>query len=170
MEFFNGQDRILFLKVNGNWLPVGCLTDNSMEESAEMMETTTRDNHGWTTSRPIMQSYSLSFNGLQMNTTVSGGNFFAASYDKLKQLKRDKILLDWKIEGTIYPIVDYGKAYISNLGEANVIDELMTFNGSMTGFGKPLMVQKGSTILNTGDPNEVVNNGDENTIIKVGEI
>lgn len=170
MEFFNGQDRILFLKLNGNWTPVGCLTDNSMEESSEMMDTTTRDNQGWTTSRPIMQSYSLSFNGLQMNTTVAGGNFNAASYDRLKQLKRDKILLDWKIEGTVYPIVDYGKGYITNLGEANVIDELMTFNGGIAGFGKPLMAPKGSVVLNTGDENEWLNSGNTNEVIKTTEI
>lgn len=170
MEFFNGQDRILFLKLSGDWLPVGCLTDNSMEETSEFIDTTTRDNQGWSTSRPTLQSYSLSFNGLQMNTTVAGGNFMAASYDRLKQLKRDKMLLDWKIEGTVYPIVDYGKAYIGSLGEANVIDELMSFNGTMTGFGKPLMVKKGSTVLNTGDPDEWLNTGDEDVVIKVGEI
>src|SRR5678809_1317264 len=107
------SDRIIFIKLNGNWLPIGCLTDNSMDESAEMMDTTTRDNKGWVTSRPVLQSYTISFNGLQMNTTVAGGNFNAASYDKLKQLKRDKMLLNWKIEGTVYPIVDYGQCYIT---------------------------------------------------------
>lgn len=170
MDFTNGQDRILFLKINGNWLPIGCLTDNSMDESAEFLDTTTRDNQGWTTSRPIMQSYSIGFNGLQMNTTVSGGNFNVASYDKLKQLKRDKILLDWKIQGTIYPIVDYGKAYINSLSEANAVDELMSFSGSMTGFGKPLMAELGTTVLNSGDPNEVINNGNPNEIIKTEDI
>ena len=170
MEFFNGSDRILFLKLNGNWLPVGCLTDNSMDESSEMIDTTTRDNAGWTTSRPVLQSYSIGFNGLQMNTTVSGGNFGVASYDKLKELKRDKILLNWKLEATDYPIVDYGQGYIVSLGETNVIDEFMSFSGSITGFGKPLMVQKGTTVLNSGDPNELLNTGDTNEIIKIGQI
>src|SRR4051812_37835934 len=126
MDFTNGQDRILFLKINGNWLPIGCLNDNSMDETSEFIDTTTRDNQGWATSRPLMQSYNLSFNGLQLNTTVSGGNFTIASYDKLKQLKRDKTLLDWKIQGTIYPIVDYGQGYLAQLSEANAIDEFMS--------------------------------------------
>ena len=170
MEFINGSDRILFFKINGNWLPIGCLTENSMDESSEFLETTTRDNNGWTTSRPIMQSYVLGFNGLQLNTTVSGGNFDAISYDRLKQLKRSKTLVDWKIEGTLYPIVDYGNAYISNLGEANVIDEFMSFSGSIVGFGEPKMVQKGTTVLNSGNPFEVINDGNTNEIIKIGEI
>lgn len=170
MDFTKGQDRILFLKLSGNWLPIGCLTDNSMDESSEFLDTTTRDNQGWTTSRPILQSYNIGFNGLQLNTTVAGGNFAIASYDKLKQLKRDKILLDWKIQGTIYPIVDYGKGYIANLSEVNAIDEFISFSGSITGFGKPLTAELGTVVLNSGDPNEVINNGNTNEIIKTGEI
>jgi hypothetical protein len=57
------------------FLPIGCLTANSMEESSEFIDTTTRDNEGWTTSRPVMQSYNLSFSSLQVNTTIGGGNF-----------------------------------------------------------------------------------------------
>jgi hypothetical protein len=66
---------LLFIKVNGVFLPIGCLTANSMEESSEFIDTTTRDNEGWTTSRPVMQSYNLSFSSLQVNTTIGGGNF-----------------------------------------------------------------------------------------------
>ena len=170
MDFYNGSDRILFIKVAGNWLPIGCLTDNSFDESAQFISTTTRDNQGWETSRPIMQSYSIGFNGLQLNTTISGGNFNVASYDKLKTLKRDKLLLDWKIEGVIYPVVDYGQGYIASFSETNVIDEFMSFSSSLTGFGKPLMAQLGTTILNTGDPNEVINNGDPNILIQTDAI
>lgn len=117
-----------------------------------------------------MQSYSIGFNGLQLNTTVPGGNFNVISYDKLKQLKRSKSLLDWKIEGSIYPIVDYGKGFLSSLGEANAIDEFMSFSGSITGFGEPKMAQRGSTLLNTGNPNELLNDGNPNEIIKISEI
>lgn len=170
MEFTNGNDRILYIKQGLNWLPVGCLTDNSMDESSEFIDTTTRDNQGWTTSRPVMQSYNLSFSGLQLNTTVAGGNFAVASYDKLKQLKRDNTLLNWKLEGTIYQIIDYGQGYLSSLSESNVIDEFMSFTGGITGFGKPLMVQKGTNVLNTGNPDEVLNDGNANEIIKIGEI
>lgn len=170
MNFTNGEDRILFIKQNAVWLPIGCLTDNSMEESSEMLDTTTRDNKGWNTSVPLVQSYSISFNGLQLNTTVVGGEFGIASYDKLKQLKRDRILLDWKIQGTIYPIVDYGKFYINSISEANTVGEFMSFSGTATGFGKPLTTQLGMTVLNNGDPNVIVNNGDPNVIIRTREL
>jgi len=170
MNYFKGEDRILYVKVNGNWLPVGCLTDNSMDESAEMLDTTTRENVGWATARPVLQSYGLSFSGLQVNSTIAGGNFNVASYDKLQQLKRDKILLDWKVQGTVYPIVNYGKMHIDSLSDANPVGEFVTFTGSGVGFGKPLTASLGTTVLNNGDPNTIINDGDPNVIIRTNEI
>jgi len=170
MDFINGEDRILFLKINNSWIPVGCLTENSLEETSEFLDTTTRDNEGWNTSRPINQSYNISFSGLQLNTTVAGGDFTIASLDKLRQLKRDRILLDWKFQGTIYPIVDYGKCYISDLSDPNTVGEFISFSGSAIGFGKPLTASLGTTVLNNGNPDIIVNNGNPNVIIRTNEI
>jgi len=155
MDFYKGQDRILFIKVLGNYFPIACLQDNPFSETSEFIDTTTRDNVGWTTSRPNMQSYNISFSGLQVVTSVAGGNFNVISYDKLKQLKRSRTLLEWKIEGD-FPIVDYGKCYISELSEATPVDEFLSFSGSLIGFGIPLTTTKGSEVLNSGNPLEVV--------------
>jgi hypothetical protein len=170
MNYTLGEDRILYFKINGQYMPVGCLTGNSFEESSEVLDTTTRDNQGWTTAVPLVQSYSFSFEGLQLNTTVVGGNFNVASYDRLKQLKRDKIMLDWKIQGSSYPIVDYGKCFILSISESNNIGEFMSFSGNATGFGKPLTASLGTTVLNNGDPNIIVNNGNPNIILRTNEI
>jgi hypothetical protein len=117
-----------------------------------------------------MQSYTISFDGLQINTTVAGGTFTVASYDRLKQLKRSKTLLDWKIQGSVFPIVDYGKAYINELSEASNVGEYLTFSGSMVGYGIPLTRTVGEFVLNDGDPDViVVTNEDANFIIKTTE-
>jgi len=155
MEYYKGESRILYIKVIGSYLPIACLTDNPFSETSEFIDTTTRDNKGWNTSRPTNQSYTISFNGLQLNTSVIGGNFSVVSYDTLKKLKRTKALLEWKIEGD-FPVVDYGKAYISEISEANAVEEFLTFSGTMIGFGIPLITTKGVTVLNNGDPNVVV--------------
>lgn len=167
MEYTNGEDRILYIKYLGDWLPVGCLTANNISESSEMLPTTTRDNNGWATSRPMMQNYSISFDGIQINTTVAGGNFTVASYDRLKLLKRNRTLLDWKIEGSVFPVVDYGKAYITEISEASSVGEFLTFSGTLTGYGIPLTRTLGEYVLNDGDPNVVVvTNEDANTLIR----
>lgn len=171
MAYTNGEDRILFVKLTGIWTPVGCATGNNLSETSEMLPTTTRDNDGWATSRPTMQNYSIAFEGLQINTTVNFGNFFVASYDKLKILKRTKILLDWKIQGTIFPIVDYGKCYVTELSEASTVGEFLSFTGSMTGFGIPRTTTLGETILNIGDPETVITTDDtELFILKTKEL
>lgn len=171
MEYTNGSDRIFYIKLSGAWLPVGCLTSNSISESSEMMPTTTRDNNGWATSKPTMQSYSIEFEGLQVNTTANGGNFSIASYDRLKLLKRSKILLDWKIQGTTFPIVDYGKCYINEISEASAVDEFLSFSGSAVGYGLPKVTTLGETILNNGNPDIVITTStDANLVIKTKEI
>jgi hypothetical protein len=156
MNFTNGEDRILFVKIGGSYLPIGCLTSNGFDESSEMMDTSTRDNKGWSTSMPLIQSYSIPFSGLQLNSTLVGGNFNVASYDKLKGLKRNRIRFEWKIQGTKYPVVDYGEGYISGLSEANDVGEFMGFSGTITGFGIPLTTSLGTVLLNNGDPNVVI--------------
>lgn len=167
MEFTNGEDRILYIKYLGNWMPVGCLSSNSFSESSEMLPTTTRDNDGWATSRPDMQSYSIGFEGLQINTTVAGGNFAVASYDRLKLLKRNKMQLDWKIQGSVFPVVDYGKGYISEISEAASVGEFLSFSGNIVGFGIPLIRTLGEFVLNDGNPDTViVTNEEANLIIK----
>lgn len=170
MSYYLGEDRILFVKVNNAWLPIGCLTDNAMDESSEFIDTTTRDNQGWKTSRPTVQEYNISFSGIQINTTVAGGNFNVASHDKLEQLKHDRILVDWKVQGTVYPIVKYGKCYISTLSDANPVGELVTFSGTAIGYGKPLSASLGTVVLNNGDPNVIVNNGDPNILLRTNEL
>lgn len=156
MDFVNGSDRILYIKIAGVYLPVGCLTSNGINETTEMIDTTTRENEGWSTSNPLVQSYNIPFEGLQVNSTVVGGNFNVASYDKLKLMKRAKIRIEWKIQGKIFPVVDYGFGYISDIGESNVTGEFMSFSGSITGFGKPLTTSIGTVLLNNGDPNIVI--------------
>lgn len=167
MEFTDGEDRILYIKYLGAWLPVGCLSGNSLSESAEMLPTTTRDNSGWMTSRPVMQSYSISFEGLQINTTLAGGTFTVASYDRLKLLKRSKTLLDWKIQGTIFPVVDFGKGYINEISEASNVGEFLSFSGTLVGYGIPQTRSLGEFVLNDGNPDVVLTtNEDANFIIR----
>lgn len=152
MEFFNGDDRVLYINILGKYLPIGCLSSNSMSETAMMMPTTTKENNGWESAIPTTQGYTISFSGIQVNSTLVGGSFNVASYDKIKLMKRDRTRIEWKIEGAKFPTVDYGSGYFSEIGEANTVGEFMTFNGSIQGFGKPLVTSKGTVVLNNGNP------------------
>ena len=165
MENYKGEDRILYIKIDDLFVPIGCLTENSFSESVDTIDTTTRENMGWTSSRPVMQSYSISFSGIQILTTTDDGDDTKASYDRLKSLKRDRILLDWQIKGTNFPILDYGKCFITDLSEATPVNELITFSGTLTGYGEAFTTSVDSTyLLSNGQNTTIVEDGNTNLI------
>lgn len=165
MENYKGEDRILYIQIDDLFVPIGCLTDNSLSESVDTIDTTTRENEGWTSSRPVTQSYSISFSGIQILTTTDEGDDTKASYDRLKSLKRDRTLLDWQIKGNNFPIVDYGKCYITDLSEATPVNDLITFSGTLTGYGEAFATSSDNTLLlNNGYPTTIVQDGNTNLI------
>jgi len=132
MAFIKGVDRVLYIKQEGVWLPIGCLTDNSFSESSEMLGTTTRDNtNGWQSSVPTNQTYSVSFSGLLTNEYTS---LTQVTYYQLQVYKRYKDLIDWRVDDGLGNY-DYGSAYISELSNANAIDEFVSFSGTLVGQG-----------------------------------
>jgi TP901-1 family phage major tail protein len=165
MENYKGEDRILYIKIDDLFVPIGCLTENSFSESVDTIDTTTRENMGWTSSRPVMQSYSISFNGIQILTTTDQGDDTKASYDRLKSLKRDRVLLDWQIKGNNFPILDYGKCFITDLSEATPVNELITFSGTLTGYGEAFTISlSDSLLLSNGQNTTIVEDGNTNLI------
>lgn len=132
---YKGEQRILYLKINGQFLPIGCLNDNSFSETSESFESTIKGAASWKFNEILSQSYSINFNGIQILTSFLNTNFL--SYDTLKDLKRRRQLLEWKIEGDILEIVDSGFCYITELSESATVNELITFSGTLTGFGEP---------------------------------
>ena len=134
MKFINGTEQILYIKVEGVYFPIGCLTENSFSETAEMIDTTVRTNkNGWTSSRPTNQSYSISFSGLVLLEYLQAGT---VTYHDLKRIKRTRLLIEWKTDGGINN-PEFGFGYITHLGDTAAIDNFISFNGSITGWGEP---------------------------------
>ena len=134
MNFIQGDFKILYIKKGVNYLPIGCLTSNSFEEGSELINTTTRDNAGWATSRPVNQSYSISFEGLITQEFSLSSNI---TFQEIKQLKRNRTLIEWRIDDT-YGNAENGSGYINSLSDASGIDEMVTFTGGITGYGIPI--------------------------------
>jgi hypothetical protein len=162
--FINGSNRVLFIKWEDEFLPIGCLTSDSFSENVEMLSTTTRDNAGWATSVPTNQSYNISFDGLVINTNFNGGDFNKVSLDRLRELKRSRTLIEWKSEDVDKIFVDSGKGYITDLSDSANIDEFISFNGSIVGFGEPNSTTASSFYLQDGSEN-LIQDGNNNLII-----
>lgn len=162
--FIDGSNRLLYIKWEDVYLPVGCLTGDSFSESSEMLDTTTRDNAGWKTSTPTLQSYNISFDGLVINTLFNGGDFTKVSYDRIRQLKRNRTLIEWKLKDTNSVFVDSGKGYITELSDSSSIDEFISFNASIEGYGNPESSSELFFTLGDGN-NNIIQDGNNNEII-----
>lgn len=139
MGFKKGNLRVLSIRIEGTYTPIGCLISNNLEESTETSPTSTRASNGWRTSVPTTQEYNIPFEGVQEHDDEN-----IVNYTDLKQLKRDRTRIEWQIEGGGLPI-DTGYGYITSINESNSTGEFLLFNGSITGYGEPTLV------LLTGD-------------------
>lgn len=150
-ENYRGDDRILYIKYNGSYVPVGCLSDNSMSESVEFIGTKTRGVPGtWKTQRPVSQTGSINFSGFQKNTTQIGGDTGLISYDRLKRMKRAFELIEWEIRSSDLVLVDRGKGHIDNIGESAPAGDWLTFDGSITIFGAPEIIDLPTQLIYFG--------------------
>tara|TARA_R110002096_G_scaffold159223_1_gene324957 strand:- start:518 stop:922 length:405 start_codon:yes stop_codon:yes gene_type:complete len=132
----DGSYSVLYIKWNGQFLPIGALTSDSFSEESETLDTTTRDNNGWKTSVPTRQSYELSFEGLVQNTNFSGGDATKISLDRLIDLKRGRVLVEWKTQDNNLIFVDTGFGHITSLSKNSSTDEFISFTCSIEGFGE----------------------------------
>jgi hypothetical protein len=132
-EFSNGTYKILYIKAGSVYYPIGCLTSNSFSENIDILGTTGNNSNGWTSITSANQSYNISFDGLvTLDATITG----LVTYEQLKQLKRNRGLIEWKIEDDAGNI-NFGSGYITDLSDSANIDEFVSFNGSIIGQGIP---------------------------------
>lgn len=146
-DFINGLYCKLEIDIGEGFKPVACLSQTSLSESSQTLETTTRENNGWETSITVKQSYNIPISGLTINT-IYGGDTTKYSYDALVLLKRNKTLFDWKITNVINGDIDSGKGYIDSINKNLNIDEFIAFDGNIKGFGVP--IASNSTPLDSG--------------------
>lgn len=148
MGFIKGVDRILYIKIEGEYLPIGCLTSNSFQESSDMLGTTTRDNiNGWQSSVPTNQGYSVSFSGL-LGLEYSSETL--VTYYQLQIFKRFKDLIEWRADDGLGNF-DSGSGYITEIANANAIDEFVSFDGVIEGFGIVSNEEIARLLLETDD-------------------
>jgi predicted secreted protein len=128
MSSIKANDRILFIKQIDTFVPIACLTSNAMSETMETFETTTRATGGWRQFLPDVQSYSITFAGINQ---LSG-----LSYQSLQILKRNRVKVVWGI-GTADDIVEQGFGYITDLSVTDDVNQDSVFSGTIEGYGVP---------------------------------
>lgn len=143
--FYRGDIRVLYIRIDGEFMPVGCLTSNPMTEDVEMLPTNTRNNEGWRTSLPTTQGYSISFEGIQVRDDLK------LSYLELKKLKRSKTRIEWQIGTVEETFLDTGFGYITNIGESNGTGDVLSFSGEIIGYGIPTIIELNGDLWQDGE-------------------
>ena len=161
--FYNGDKRLLFIKVDGIFKPLACLTTNSFAEQSEIIETTTLDNAGWKTAIPTNQGYAIEFSGVEIQTWPGQGDDTKLSYDVLKSIKRARTIFDWEIRNITNLQVDFGQGFIASISEDATTNEFLSFSGQIVGYGRPIFstgdtVTFDSTIITWDDTNVTFDN------------
>lgn len=132
-KYIKGDESILFIRYMDEWVPISCEKSSNFSEDVSMIGTTTRDNYGWRTYLPLDQGYSIDFEG---QAVEEDGDLL--SYYKLKEIKRDRELLQWKIEDANGKYLESGTAWITQIGKPNPAGELVSFSMTLLGHGRPV--------------------------------
>lgn len=145
MSFDKGEVRILHIKVDSIYVPIGCLTSNNFNETTNILDTTTRATpNGWKTGVPTTQEFSIAFEGIQKlnDSTI-------VTYNEIKAFKRARTRIEWglSLNGSI---VDEGFGYFTEIGESAAVGEFITFTGNILGYGEPVVVQVDGDLFQDG--------------------
>lgn len=135
-NFIKGDVNILYVYDGSIYRPVACLTSNSLSSALEVLETRTKCDAGVIITEAGTFSYSLSAEGLYIDTGV-GGDITKASHDWLLIKQQAKATVTWKLATGLSADSNYfGSAVITDLSmDAPTGAENTTFSATLTGSG-----------------------------------
>jgi hypothetical protein len=139
--FIKGDTLILSIHDGVGYLPVACLTSNSLATTLSTIETQTKCDPGVTIKSAGIFDYSISADGLYIDTGT-GGDTTKISHDELLALQMAGTLVTWQIAtGLVTNTFYYGTAIISDLNlDAPTAGENSTFTATLNGSGAIVLV------------------------------
>ncbi|MEM6814898.1 MAG: hypothetical protein AAF600_10940 [Bacteroidota bacterium] len=138
--FLKGKVKIIGIWDGSAYRPVACDTQNTLEtvlsDGASVVTKCDPDNIVTT---PGAFSYSLSGEGVQLDTTSTSGDTAKASHDFLFDLQQNKTRVSWRrVTGLADIPFYYGYGYINNLsdlGETGEDNPNATYTFTLNGDG-----------------------------------
>lgn len=122
-----GKDEILLIHDGTAYLPIGCLTTNSVSLSRELTEGTKTKCNLNPAGVPQSPTYEVSFEAVANDDEVS-----KMTYTKLKEEMAKDTPTFWQIQRNAVGF-EYGKAYLTSLERSAPVDNVVTFSGTLQG-------------------------------------
>ena len=136
--FIKGEDLILYMWITDAYLPIACLTSNSLNKAKTIIETSTKCDPGVVIRGSGTRSYELPFEGIYIDTTSSAaGDLTKASHDALVALFDTDDEQTWRMDTGLNDTgYYYGSGIFNTLDfTAGSGDEWATFSGNISGSG-----------------------------------
>ena len=125
-----GKDEILEIHDGTAYLPIGCLTTNSVSLTREVTEGTKTKCNLNPEGRPQVMTYEVSFEAVANDDAMT-----KITYEKLKvEMSKDKPTF-WQIKRNGVGF-EFGKAYLTSLERSAPVDNVVTFSGTLQGVGE----------------------------------
>ena len=122
-----GKDEILFIHDGTAYLPIGCLTTNSVSLSREITEGTKTKCNLNPVGIPQVPTYEVSFEAVANDDATT-----KITYEKLKaEMSKDKPTF-WQIKRNGVGF-EFGKAFLTSLERSAPVDNVVTFSGTLQG-------------------------------------
>lgn len=138
-----GENNILYIYDGTAYMPIACLTSNSISNAVSVIESQTKCFPGEIKKQPGSISPAIDFEGEFIDTTSVGGDTAKASFDTLLGVQNAREVIKWKIDtdvpNTTTSYKMYGFGVLTDLSlDAAAGDELQTFSGTIDVSGKIL--------------------------------
>lgn len=136
MGDIKGKHRLLYIKRPGDpaFRRVGFLLVNSWNTSVGFLPTTTRNNKGYKTQRPVEKESTIAFTAVLFQ---DGDLAAKLGYKELREMLDLDELFTWKLEAAGESFTDVGRGHLQSLGEAADWQDSVFFEGSILNYGKP---------------------------------
>lgn len=140
--YIKGNAVILDIWDGAIYRPVACLTSNDISHSRSVIEAQTKCAPGVIDKSVGTYSYEISLEGLKIDSTSAGAEVTKASFDYLEDVIMGGAISTWRMStGITDTPYRYGTAILTELGGSDPsAEEDATFSGSLSGIGKPVIV------------------------------
>lgn len=135
--YIKGDGLLLYVHDGSAYVPIACLTQNSLSQTRNIIEAQTKCTPGLITKGAGSLTYEIGFEGLYIDTTSATGDTGKASHDKIKGWIEDGEIHNWKLDTGLTDTPAYfGESIFSDLElTAPAGDEFASFSGTMSGSG-----------------------------------
>ena len=141
--FIKGEALILDVWDGSAYLPVACLTSNSLTRTRNIIEAQTKCAPGIIEKQSGTQSHDIALEGLYINTTdAAGGDLTKLSHDALMLIFDTGDIDTWRMSTALTDTpFYYGTGIFSDLAlDTPAGDEFASFSATISGIGAPVTV------------------------------